>query len=50
MFGKFTHKTRHSLNSLVFRTAWVSLHQKGETVLDFYEAKHDGVALASAEP
>jgi len=33
-----------------FRTNWVSRHQKGRTILNFNEARADGVAVASAEP
>jgi len=29
---------------------WVSQHQKGRTILDFNEARDDGVGVASAEP
>jgi len=36
---------RHSFNGLFSRTTWVSWHQKGSTVLDFYEARDDGVAV-----
>jgi len=32
------------------RTTWVSRHQKGRTILDFNEARDDGVALESAGP
>jgi len=31
-------------------TILVSRHQKGRTILDFNEAKSDGVAVASARP
>ena len=31
-------------------TTSVSRHQKGKTILDFDEARDDGVAVASAEP
>jgi len=30
------------------RTTWVSRHQKGETILDFNEARDDEMAVASA--
>ena len=33
-----------------FRTTWVSRYQKGRTILDFNEARDDGVAAASAGP
>jgi len=36
----------HSFNALSARTAWVSLL----TILDFTEARDDGVAVASAGP
>jgi len=29
-------------------TTWLSQHQKSETILDFSEAREDGVAVASA--
>jgi len=32
------------------RTNWVNYHQKYLTILDFNEARDDGVAVASAEP
>jgi len=32
------------------RTTWVSRHQKGQTNLDFNEARDDGVAVASVGP
>jgi len=32
------------------RTTWVSRHQKSQTILDFNEARVDGVAVASAGP
>jgi len=32
------------------RTTWVSRHQNSQTILDFNEARDDGVALASAGP
>jgi len=35
---------------LFFRTSLVSRHQKGETILDFNEARDDGIAVASAGP
>jgi len=31
-------------------TAWVRWYEKGGTILDFNEAKYDGVAVASAGP
>jgi len=37
-------------NGLFSRTTWVSRHQKGRTILDFTEARDDGVAVASAGP
>jgi len=37
-------------NGLFSRTTWVSWHQKGRTILDFTEARDDGVAVASAGP
>jgi len=33
---------------LFSRTAWVSRYQKGGTILDFNEARDDGVVVASA--
>ena len=38
-------KDRHNCFS---RTTWVSRHQKGWTILDFNEARDDGVTVASA--
>jgi len=34
-------------NGIFSRTTWVSLHQKGETNLDFDEVRDDGMAVAS---
>jgi len=42
--------TLHPFNSLFSRTTWVSRHQKGRTILDFNEARDDGVAVALAGP
>jgi len=42
--------TLHLFNGLFSRTTWVSWHQKGRTILDFTEARHDGVAVALAGP
>jgi len=36
-------------NGLFSRTIWVSQQQKGRTILDFNEARDDGVAVTSAE-
>jgi len=41
-------KNRCPLDGLFFRTTWVSWLQKGQTSLDFNEARDNGVALASA--
>jgi len=41
---------RHLLNGLFSRTTWISRQQKGKTILDFSEARDDGVAEASAAP
>jgi len=40
----------HPINGLFSRTTPVSWHQKGKTILDFTEARDDGVAVASAGP
>jgi len=40
-------KQTHSLSS---RTTWVSRQKKDKTILDFNEARDDGVAVASAGP
>ena len=40
----------HLFNGFFSRTTWVSRHQKGQTNLDFNEARDDGVAVASAAP
>jgi len=39
-----------SINGFFSRTAWVSRHHRGETNLDFDEARDDGMAAASAGP
>jgi len=33
----------HPFNGLFFGTTWLSWYQKGETIVDFYEARDDGV-------
>jgi len=38
----------HPFNGLVRRTAWVSPHQEGETILDFNDISDDRMAVASA--
>jgi len=38
----------HLFIGVFSRTAWLSRHQKGRTVLDFNEARDDGVVVASA--
>jgi len=40
----------HLFNGLFSRTIWVRQHQKGRTILDFSEARDDGMAVASAGP
>jgi len=40
---------KHRFNGIFSRKPWVSRHQKGKTILDFNEARDDGVAVASAE-
>jgi len=40
----------HPFNGLFSRTTWISQYQKGRTILDFNEARDDGVAVASAGP
>jgi len=45
-----TTTTLNSFNGVFCRTTWVSWHQKGRTILDFTEARDDGVAVASAGP
>jgi len=40
----------HLTASLSQQPGYISWHQKGETSLDFNEAKDDGVAVASAGP
>jgi len=37
-------------HGLFSRTTWVSRHQKGQTNLDFNQAREDAVAVASAGP
>jgi len=37
-------------NGLFYRTTWGGWHHKGRTILDFNEARNDGVAVASAGP
>jgi len=39
---------QHPFNGLFSRTTWVSWYWKGGTILDFNEARHDGVVIASA--
>jgi len=43
-----TTTTTTTFNSLFSRTNLVSRYQKGRTILDFNEARDDGVAVASA--
>jgi len=43
-------RNRHPFNGLFSRTTWVRQYQKGQTNLDFNEARDDGVAVASAGP
>jgi len=38
---------KHPFNGLFSRTTWVIQHQKGRTILDFNEARDDGVAVES---
>jgi len=45
-----TWTDRHPLNGLFSRTTWVSQYQNGKTILDFNDARDDGVAVASAVP
>jgi len=40
----------HPFNGLFSRTTWVSQYQKSRTILDFIEARDNGVAVASAGP
>ena len=45
--------TKRPFNGLIYRTTWAKRHQKGEkvkTILDFNEARNDGVVVASAWP
>jgi len=44
------NKHKQPFNGLFCRTAWVSQHQKGKTILDFNEARDGGMAVASAGP
>jgi len=44
------NKQQHAFYSLFSRTTWVSQYQKGKTILDFNEARDNGVALVSAGP
>jgi len=48
MLGKV--QRQHQFYGLFFRTNWVSQYQKVRTILDFNDAKDDGVAVASAGP
>jgi len=50
MFHYFGHSKKFCLllNGLYSRTTWVSQHEKGGTILDFNEARDDGVVVASA--
>jgi len=45
-----TEQDRHPFNGLFSRATWVSRHQKGSTNVNFNEARHDGVAVASGGP
>jgi len=45
-----TQQQQHLFNSFFSRITWVSQHQKYKTILDFNEARDDGVAVASAGP
>jgi len=47
-WGYDASTNRHPFDSVFSRTTWVSQHQKGKTVMDFNEARDDGVAVASA--
>jgi len=44
------HTVLHPFNGLFSRTTWLSQHQNGRTILDFTEARDDGMAMASARP
>ena len=44
----FVRKNKHAFNDLFSRTNSVSWYQTGKTILDFNEARDDGVAVASA--
>jgi len=41
---------RHLFNGLFFRKTWLSQHHKSSTILDFNEARDNGVAVASSGP
>jgi len=41
---------KHPFIGLSSRTTWVSWHHKGKTILNFNEARDDGMAVALAEP
>jgi len=45
-----TKTDRHPFNGFFSGTTRVSRHQKVKAILDFNEARDDGVAVASAEP
>jgi len=47
---KYHKIDRHPFNGLFSRTMWASWHQKGQTNLDFNEAREVGLAVASAVP
>jgi len=47
MSNKYQHFTLLPVTTTP-RTTWASWYQKGRTVLDFNEARDDGVAVASA--
>jgi len=40
----------HPFNSLFSRTTWVSWYEKGRSILDFTEARDDGLEVSSAGP
>jgi len=43
-------QTNNHFTASYSNTTWVSRHQKGKTILDFNEARDDGMAVASAGP
>jgi len=44
------NNNNNPFNGPFSRTIWVTWYQKGRTILDFNEARDDGMAVTSAGP